>query len=109
MDCSLPGSSVHGIFQARVLEWMSLAITKFRKGEERSYVTIGSKFTLVFWNFRAAWGPLVARPGGSSPVVPRLGWLRCGSLGGTLQTVFYPLLSCVLSHALGKRVVMYSY
>ena len=26
MDCSLPGSSVHGIFQARVLEWG--AITK---------------------------------------------------------------------------------
>ena len=23
MDCSLPGSSVHGIFQARVLEWRS--------------------------------------------------------------------------------------
>ena len=22
MDCSLPGSSVHGIFQARVLEWL---------------------------------------------------------------------------------------
>ena len=21
MDCSLPGSSMHGIFQARVLEW----------------------------------------------------------------------------------------
>ena len=28
MDCSLPGSSVHGIFQARVLEWG--AITFFR-------------------------------------------------------------------------------
>ena len=24
MDCSLPGSSVHGIFQARVLEWVAL-------------------------------------------------------------------------------------
>ena len=24
MDCSPPGSSVHGIFQARVLEWVSL-------------------------------------------------------------------------------------
>ena len=24
MDCSLPGSSVHGIFQARVLEWVLL-------------------------------------------------------------------------------------
>ena len=25
MDCSLPGSSVHGIFQARVLEWGAIA------------------------------------------------------------------------------------
>ena len=23
VDCSLPGSSIHGIFQARVLEWTS--------------------------------------------------------------------------------------
>ena len=27
MDCSLPGSSVHGIFQARVLEWGAIALT----------------------------------------------------------------------------------
>ena len=27
MDCSLPGSSVHGIFQARVLEWVASAIS----------------------------------------------------------------------------------
>ena len=25
MDCSLPGSSIHGIFQARVLEWRAIA------------------------------------------------------------------------------------
>ena len=25
MDCSLPGTSVHGIFQARVLEWGAVA------------------------------------------------------------------------------------
>ena len=25
MDCSLPGSSVHGIFQARVLEWGAIS------------------------------------------------------------------------------------
>ena len=24
MDCSLPGSSVHGIFQARILEWVGI-------------------------------------------------------------------------------------
>ena len=46
MDCSLPGSSIHGIFQARVLEWgastfsiiraiirISLAYAQFTAGE----------------------------------------------------------------------------
>ena len=28
MDCSLPGSFVHGIFQARVLEWGAIAFSK---------------------------------------------------------------------------------
>ena len=28
MDCSLPSSSVHGIFQARVLEWGAIAFSK---------------------------------------------------------------------------------
>ena len=27
MDCSLPGSPVHGIFQARVLEWSAIAFS----------------------------------------------------------------------------------
>ena len=32
MDCSLPGSSIHGIFQARVLEWGAVAFsTTFAK------------------------------------------------------------------------------
>ena len=34
MDCSLPGSSVHGIFQARVLEWGAIA---FSECDPRSY------------------------------------------------------------------------
>ena len=28
MDCSPPGSSIHGIFQARVLEWGAIAFSK---------------------------------------------------------------------------------
>ena len=28
MDCSLPGSSVHGIFQARVLEWVTISSSR---------------------------------------------------------------------------------
>ena len=27
MDCSVPGSSIHGIFQARVLEWGAIAFS----------------------------------------------------------------------------------
>ena len=38
MDYSLPGSSVHGILQARVLEWVAIAfsviLTSWRKREE---------------------------------------------------------------------------
>ena len=34
MDCSLPGSSVHGIFQARVLEWGAINMLKnYNSGE----------------------------------------------------------------------------
>ena len=30
MDCNLPGSSIHGIFQARVLEWGAIAFSDFK-------------------------------------------------------------------------------
>ena len=28
MDCSLPGSSVHGIFQARILGWVAISFSR---------------------------------------------------------------------------------
>ena len=31
MYCSLPGSSVHGIFQARVLEWVAIVFSEMKK------------------------------------------------------------------------------
>ena len=36
MHCSLPGSSIHGIFQARVLEWVAIYLF------QRSFPTQGS-------------------------------------------------------------------
>ena len=33
VDCSLPGSSIHGIFQARVLEWVAIS---FSRGSSRA-------------------------------------------------------------------------
>ena len=32
MDCGPPGSSIHGIFQARVLEWGAIAFSNIGKG-----------------------------------------------------------------------------
>ena len=44
MDCSLPGSSVHGIFQARVLEWGAIAFSnawKWKvKGKSLSHIRL---------------------------------------------------------------------
>ena len=38
MDCSPPGSSVHGIFQARVLEWVAIA---FSTQKPRAFKSLG--------------------------------------------------------------------
>ena len=35
MDCSLPGSSVHGFFQAIVLEWGAIAFSTFLATQEQ--------------------------------------------------------------------------
>ena len=40
MDCSLPGSSIHGIFQVRILEWGAIAFSA-------SINTIGFKSTIL--------------------------------------------------------------
>ena len=40
MDCSPPGSSVYGIFQARVLEWVAIALS-----EVYAYITVNPKRT----------------------------------------------------------------
>ena len=37
MDCSLPGSSVHGIFQARVLEWGVIAFSDRASRQSKYY------------------------------------------------------------------------
>ena len=51
MDCSLPGSSIHGIFQARVLEWVAISFSR-RSSQPRDRTHIsrlaGRCFTGIF-------------------------------------------------------------
>ena len=42
MDCSLPGSSVHVSFQARVLEWVAIALSDI------IYISIYKRFSITF-------------------------------------------------------------
>ena len=46
MDCSPPGSSAHGIFQARVLEWSAIVFSKIAP-LNRLY--IGCHYDLYYW------------------------------------------------------------
>ena len=62
MDCSLPGSSIHGIFQARVLDWAAIS---FSRGSSQPrdwtqvFCIVGRRFTV--WATREVqlflWGP----------------------------------------------------
>ena len=45
MDYSLPGSSVHGIFQARVLEWGAIAFSEMEDSLPKNGLTITSKLS----------------------------------------------------------------
>ena len=45
MDCSLPGSSAHGIFQARVLEWGAIAFVL-----KKQYVLADYYFETILQN-----------------------------------------------------------
>ena len=47
LDCSLPGSSIHGIFQARVLEWSAIAFSTLNP--------IVIYFILFFWKHLPIW------------------------------------------------------
>ena len=56
MDCSLPGSSIHGIFQARVLEWGAIAFSMWidRTSHSSEYLHLVHAQPLrAWWSF---WG-----------------------------------------------------
>ena len=39
MDCSLPGSSIHGIFQARILQWVAISFSR-RSSQPRNWTQV---------------------------------------------------------------------
>ena len=48
MDCGPPGSSIHGIFQARVLEWSTIAFSDILADKQSIYMIL-SVITAVYF------------------------------------------------------------
>ena len=63
MDCSPPGSPVHGIFQARVLEWGAVAFSRISLSISLSLWTLHNYFSLslffFFFFFHFIWSRMV--------------------------------------------------
>ena len=76
MSCSLPGSSVHGILQARILEWVAISLSRgsSQSRDQIQVSCIASRF-LTIWAIREA---------------PSDVWLEANpeSLGGTVSQPF---------------------
>ena len=75
VDCSPPGSSVHGILQARILEWVAMPSSKGSSqhwDQTLSPALAGGVFnTSATWEARNLWPNLrAADRGGSSPRPP---------------------------------------
>ena len=58
MDCSLPGSSIHGIFQAVVLEWGAIA---FSEDRHNGIILPEDSFSKFGIQWLSAWASLVAQ------------------------------------------------
>ena len=50
MDCSLPASSVHGISQARILEWVAISFSRgSSRPRDRTHVSCIDRLVLYHW------------------------------------------------------------
>ena len=59
MDCSLPGTSIHGIFQARVLEWVAISFSRgssLHRDRTQLFHIVGRCFDLLSHNKRGQTG-----------------------------------------------------
>ena len=78
MDCSLPGSSVHGILQARILEWVAIPSSRgssqLRDWTQVSCV-LGRYFT--FWYTREAQEYWSGYPSSGQLPDPGIKWVSC--------------------------------
>ena len=87
MDCSLPGSSVHGIFQARVLEWGAIAFSQ-HSALQRVIITV------VVMVVAQPQAQLFLLPGRGGACTPQPGWHHAEDLHLAVRPRAAPGCSC---------------
>ena len=50
MDCSLPGPSIHGIFQARILEWVAMSFSRY--ADDITLITESEEKLASWWRWK---------------------------------------------------------
>ena len=56
MDCSPPGSSVHGISQARILEWVAISFSRgSSQSRDRTHISCIGRQILYHWATQESW------------------------------------------------------
>ena len=105
MDCSLPGSSIHGIFQARVLKWGAIAFSVHVSSPPYYILSLNSlhpvpSFVFIFFSKTRQNSP---RPEIISCASLSSTWLAAGCSGGIHPAICRPFIiqpcaSCLIIH-----------
>jgi len=88
MDCSPPGSSIYGILQARILEWVAMSSfresSQFRDQTRISYVSCIGRWVLYYQGLPSE-GKASACNAGDLGLIPRSGRSPGEGNGNPLQ------------------------
>ena len=88
MDCSLPGSSVHGIFQARVLEWVAISFS-WRSFQSRDWTCVSCIGRRILYH-RAIWeAHLIVYRVQTRSMGPRKTWNPKGGVSCSMSSYHY--------------------
>ena len=100
MDCSLPGSSVHGISQARILEWVAIPFSRgssWPRDQTQVSGTVGRFLTV--WNTREAHAWVQIQ---TSPIIS---WIMFLNYSNFLCVGFITYKMAIKRHLLWKHVM----
>ena len=103
-DCSLPGSSIHGIFQARVLEWVAISFSRgSSQPRDRTWVSriVGRHSTI--WATREVFVFPIVKVNGKLQQAKMAEWLRTQTLQEWRSGSFQPYCSKLGKFKMGSE------